>query len=126
MRRDGSLSLNPEGVILRLSKSLEAMLGVPSAEVCGRRFSSILPEDMRLEAQNLLDTVRTAGPVIGLKTRFIANAGAPVDLYISVYPLRDRSGSLYSYLVSVSVKKTEAPPAILTNEFQKLFRFSND
>ena len=126
MQRDGSLSLNPEAVILRFSRSLEAMLGFSSSEVCGRRFSSILPEDMRLEAQTFLDTVKTAGPVTGHKARFLANTGAPVDLYISVYPLRDRSGSLYSYVVSVSEKKTEAPPAILTNEFQKLFRFSND
>lgn len=126
MQRDGSLSLNPEGVILRFSKSLEAMLGFSSSDICGRHFSSILPDDMRLEAQNLLDTVRTAGPVTGRKTRLLANTGAPVDLYISVYPLRDRSGSLYSYVVSVSEKKTEAPPAILTNEFQKIFRFSND
>ncbi len=126
MRRDGSLSLNPEGVILRFSRSLEALLGFSSPEVCGRPFNSILPEDIRAEHKNLFDTVRTQGPVISHKTRFLANTGAPVDLYISVYPLRDRSGSLYSYMVSVSEKKTEAPPAILTNEFQKLFRFSND
>lgn len=126
MQRDGSLSLNPEGVILRFSKSLEAMLGFSSSDICGRHFSSILPDDMRLEAQNLLDTVKTAGPVTGRKTRLLAKTGAHVDLYISVYPLRDRSGSLYSYVVSVSEKKTEAPPSILTNEFQKLFRFSND
>ncbi len=126
MRRDGSLSLNPEAVILRFSRSLETMLEFSPSEVCGRRFSSILPDDMRLDAQNLLDTARTRGPITGRKTRFLANTGAPVDLYISVYPLRDRTGSLYSYLVSVSEKKTEALPAFLTNEFQKLFRFSND
>ncbi|MCR4288107.1 MAG: PAS domain-containing protein, partial [Deltaproteobacteria bacterium] len=126
MQRDGSLSLNPEGVISRFSRSLEAMLGFSSSEVCGRRFSFILPEDMRLEAQTLLDTVKTAGPVIGHKTRFLTKSGQPVDLYMSVYPLRDRSGSLYSYVVGVSEKKTQAPPAFLTNEFQKLFRFSND
>ncbi|MBI5237730.1 MAG: PAS domain S-box protein [Deltaproteobacteria bacterium] len=111
---------------MRFSRSLDNMLGVSSAEVCGAHFASLLSENMRAEAQSLLDTVRKSGAVIGRKTEFLTKLGKTVGLYISVYPLRDSSGSLYSYVVRVSAKKTEAHPAILTNEFQKLFRFSND
>ncbi len=126
MHSTGSLSLNPEGVILRFSQGLAAMLGFSPSEACGARFTSILPENLRPEAQTILEAVKMHGAVVGHRTEFLTKSGQTVGLYASVYPLRDQSGSLYSYVVSVSAKKSAAPPAFLTNEFQKLFRFSSD
>jgi PAS domain S-box-containing protein len=59
------------------------------------------------------------------KTGLLCKDGSVHEFYLSIYPLRDRSGRLYSYMLNLSARKM-AMPAILNEEFRRIFKFSND
>lgn len=123
---EGNLSLNAVGVILTFSASLEQMLGYASDEVIGRDFSSLAPAGAEEDIKNLLEAVKNGGAAIAHYARFEHKDNSPIGVYLSVYPLRDSSGRLYSYLVSISREKTQEQPAFVSQEFQRIFRCSND
>lgn len=125
MAKEGTLSLDALGKIIRFSHSLEEMLGFGSEEVIGKEFTSLAPKGAEGEFRaflRLADSVSVAAPE---KTGLLCKDGSISEFYLSIYPLRDRSGSLYSYMLNLSGRKT-AMPAILNEEFRRIFKFSND
>ncbi|MBI5562625.1 MAG: PAS domain S-box protein [Deltaproteobacteria bacterium] len=129
MVKEGSLSLSPNGRIIRFGYGLEFMLGWSADDMIGKEFSSLAPPGMDKEISGIFAAVPPGwgdGAVTGHRTRLVRKDGAPVDIYISVYPLRDMAGNLYSYVVTLSLDKGAQAPAILSEEFQRMFRFSND
>lgn len=123
MIKEGSLSLDKDGRIIRFAHSLEEMTGFSPEEMYGKDFSSLAPLEAEDEFRALL---KAESGVSAKKTAVLCRDGGVVEVYISVYPLRHSSGELYSYMVTLSGKKNEAPPAILTDEFRRFFKFSND
>ncbi len=126
MEREGNLSLNTRGIIIRYSQGLENILGYTARDVIGRPLAELAPSESRPTLATLLDVVKTSNYVIDYQTTILHKDGSHLDIFISVYPLRDMRGRLYSYLVNMSTQKTSTPPAILSEEFQMMFRFSND
>lgn len=123
---EGSLTLNPDGEIIRFGKSLEAMLGYSAEDVLGRPLSVISPVSEKNRHRSMIENAKGHGPVSGTKTRLVKKDGSEAEVYASVYPLRDRSGDLYSLIFTIDAHKTTEIPAILTEEFQRMFKFSND
>lgn len=123
---EGSLSLNAAGVILTFSASLEQMLGYASEDVLGREFSSLAPDNAREDIKNLLGAVKDGGAAIAHYARLGLKDSRPIGVYLSLYPLRDSSGRLYSYFVSISMEGHQESPALVSQEFQRIFRCSND
>ncbi|MBI5888904.1 MAG: PAS domain-containing sensor histidine kinase [Deltaproteobacteria bacterium] len=126
VEREGSLSLSVDGRILRLGPAFEALLGCSDQEARGRDFTFLFPAGSEEEHRGLLKTARASGTVSAFKTRMIKSDGAPLDVYISIYSLKDRLGDINSFMLTVSLDKSAGVPAILTDEFQRIFRFSND
>lgn len=124
MSKEGSLSLDARGSIIRFSQSLEEMLGYVAEEVVGRDFSCLAPAGtdgfgpMLLAAEN-------EGAIPARKTGIRLRDGAVHEFYLSIHPLRDRAGTLYSFILNISSRKTGVP-AVLNEEFRRFFRFSND
>lgn len=125
MLKEGSLSLDRQGRIIRFSHSLEEMLGYSSEEVIGREFSFLLPPGMDSPLSSTFDMVEEKVHFTSRKTGMLCKDGTVSELYLSVHPIRDRSGMLYSVLLTLSMKRTGLP-AFLTEEFRRIFRFSND
>ena len=125
MAREGSLSLDGLGKIIRFSHSLEDMLGYTAEDVIGRDFSTLAPKGKEGEFSLLLrhDGIDASGAP--KKTGLLCADGSTHDFYLSVYHLRDSGGALYSFILNISESKT-AIPAILNREFRRIFKFSND
>ena len=125
MAKEGTLSLDALGKIIRFSHSLEEMLGFASEEVIGKDITFLAPKGTEGGFSALLRSADSDSAVSAKKTGLLCKDGSVNEFYLSIYPLRDRSGSLYSYMLNLSGKKT-AMPAILNDEFRRIFKFSND
>lgn len=125
MAKEGTLSLDALGKIIRFSHSLEEMFGFASEEVIGKDFTFLAPKGTEGEFSALLRSADSDSAAAAKKTGLLCKDGSVNEFYLSIYPLRDRSGSLYSYMLNLSGKKT-AMPAILNDEFRRIFKFSND
>ena len=125
MAKEGTLSLDALGKIIRFSHSLEEMLGFASEEVIGKDFTFLAPKGTEGGFSALLRSADSDIAAAAKKTGLLCKDGSVNEFYLSIYPLRDRSGSLYSYMLNLSGKKT-AMPAILNDEFRRIFKFSND
>lgn len=125
MAKEGTLSLDKLGRIIRFSHSLEEMLGFGSEEVIGKEFAFLAPKGTEGEFSALLRTADSESAAAPKKTGLLCKDGSVNEFYLSIYPLRDRGGSLYSYMLNLSGRKM-AMPAILNEEFRRIFKFSND
>ncbi|MBI5969821.1 MAG: PAS domain-containing sensor histidine kinase [Deltaproteobacteria bacterium] len=123
--KEGSLSLSADGVIQRFGYGLEFILGYSSEEVIGRNFSVFSPAGREAEHARLLEDAK-AGAITGYKTRLIRNDSEIIDIFMSVYPLRDPGGAVYSYILTITADKNVEIPAILSEEFQRMFKFMNE
>jgi PAS domain S-box-containing protein len=126
MAKEGSIGLSTDCRIIRFGRGIEEILGYTEEEVRGREFGSMMPPETAQECKRLIEQVMNTPGITGHKVRLLCKDGQPVDLYVSVFPLRDRSGKVHSLMLSLSVDETDEVPAILSNEFQRIFRFSND
>jgi len=123
--KEGYLSLSADGVILSFGYGLEFILGYCSEEVIGRNFSVFSPAGIEEEHARLLEEAK-AGAVVGYKTRLLRNDAEIIEMSISVYPLRDPGGAIYSYILTLTADKNVQIPALLSEEFQRMFRFMNE
>lgn len=126
MEKEGTLSLNKEGRIIRFSSALTGILGYLHDEVMGGTLRMFAPAQKYEEYKALFDTAKEAGPVVGHKTEVLRKDGTVIDVFVSIYPLRDRTGALDSIMFTVKTERSSEMPAILTDEFQRIFKFSND
>ncbi|WKZ33429.1 MAG: PAS domain-containing sensor histidine kinase [Thermodesulfobacteriota bacterium] len=125
MLKEGSLSLDRQGRIIRFSHSLEEMLGYSSEEVMGREFSILVPPGAESPVEVLLNGPEDEPHHASRKTGILRKDGTVSEPYMSIHHLRDRTGALYSVLLTLSVRKSGLP-AFLTEEFRRIFKFSND
>lgn len=125
MAKEGTLSLDGQGRIIRFSHSLEEMLGYGADELIGKDLAVLAPDGAGSDFSSLLNLAESDTPVLPRKTGLLGKDGSVHEFYLSVYPLRDSGGNLYSYMLNLSGRKT-AMPAILNEEFRRMFRFSND
>lgn len=126
MDTEASLSLNTDGVIIRFESGLEKILGYSSKEARGRAFADLLKEDEREGFPALLDRVGKEGLTTEHKTFLVCKDGGLVDMFLSMYPLRDLSGKISSFMVLLNFGPNAQRPAILTDVFRRMFMFSND
>ncbi|MBI5885153.1 MAG: PAS domain-containing sensor histidine kinase [Deltaproteobacteria bacterium] len=126
MVKEGSLSLSANGVVIRFGYGLEFILGYSASEMIGKEFACLTPPGLEEHHKSFFDSSVWVGSVTSHRTQLVRKDGALIDIYLSVYPLRDMGGELYSFVVTVSIDKDLQAPAILSEEFQRMFRFSND
>lgn len=122
--KKGNLSINPDGVIIRSSDGVREMLGFSEDELSGKALASFSASFDAVS--ELIDAARSSGAVKVAAASLKSKDADPVEVYLSVYPLKDRMNELYAFLVLLSTAKTSEVPGILSEEFQRMFRFAND
>lgn len=123
---EGIIGLRLDGTVLSFAESLQNLTGYSAEEVKGRRFASLFPPELSSGCAALLGGAAVSGAVIAHGTTMLCKDGRTAAVYMSIYPLRGRSGDLYSYMVTVNAERDTAVPAFFTPEFHKIFEFSND
>lgn len=122
--KKGNLSINPDGVVIRSSEGVRDLLGFSEEELSGKHLTDFAISCAAIT--ELIEAARSSGSVKGARASLRRNDADPVDVYLSVYPLKDRANELYAFLVLISTAKTSEVPGILSEEFQRMFRFAND
>jgi PAS domain S-box-containing protein len=89
---DVILSKTLDGVITSWNGAAERVFGWTAAEAVGRHITLIIPADRRAEADEVLARIRRGERVDHFETVRITKDGRPVDVSITVSPVRDASG----------------------------------
>ncbi len=126
MDMETSLGLSLDGTIIRFGSGLEDMLGYSVEDAKGRAFADFLPPESKKVFFSLLENINTRGLETDHRIKLIRKDGSGADVFVSVYPLRDLTGAVNTYMVLISTRHSAEVPPILSEEFQRMFMFSND
>jgi PAS domain S-box-containing protein len=88
---DAILSKDLEGTILSWNRAAERMYGYTATEIVGRSVLTIVPADRHQEAAQLMASVRRGESVMNLETVRLRKDGSPIDVSVTVSPIRDGS-----------------------------------
>ncbi len=94
--RDAVLSLDPQGRITSWNQGAEELLGYPAAEVLGRHFDFMIPDDLkeRGEVTRLIEETERKGFLRDYETRRITGQGKEVHVLLTRMRLLDSDGKL--------------------------------
>ena len=89
---DAVIGKSVEGIVISWNSSAERIYGYTAGEMIGKHIRSIIPPDRLLEMEEIIGRVRTGIPVEYLETVRIRKDGSPVEIGMSVSPIRDENG----------------------------------
>jgi len=88
------LSKTLDGNIQTWNPGAERLFGYCAEEMIGRPVSQLLPADRKEEEQMILDRIREGDRVQHYESVRIRKDGSPVDVLLTVSPLRDEHGRI--------------------------------
>jgi PAS domain S-box-containing protein len=91
---DAIVSKNLDGVIQTWNAAAERMFGYTAEEAVGRHISLIIPKDRLSEEDHVLKQVRAGIGVAHYETIRQHKNGSPVEISLTVSPIRDESGTI--------------------------------
>jgi PAS domain S-box-containing protein len=83
-----------DGIILSWNRGAEQIYGYEPREVIGRHVSMLAPDDRKEEIQGILDRLRRGEDIRHFRTKRVTRDGRPVDVWLSISPVRDPSGEI--------------------------------
>ncbi|HEX7314273.1 MAG TPA: PAS domain S-box protein [Pyrinomonadaceae bacterium] len=89
---DAIVSKTLEGVITSFNASAERLYGYKAEEVIGKHISTIVPEDLHPQLEEIEASLRRGEKVSHLETVRRRKDGTRVEVSVSVSPVRDSSG----------------------------------
>ena len=96
---DAILGLTLDGKVTSWNPGAERLLGYTPDEIVGCHVGRLLPDDGSRELEELLEAVMADRPLVALDTRWMTKDGSPLDVAISVSPLRDATDRLIGFSV---------------------------
>ncbi len=91
---DAIIGKNLEGTVLSWNRGAEKLYGYSAMEMIGRPISLLFPPELKEEATYILDEVKRGGHVEALQTLRLRKDGKPVEVTVTVSPIRDAAGSI--------------------------------
>jgi PAS domain S-box-containing protein len=92
---DAVFSQDMNGNVLSWNHGAEKIFGYTAAELMGQRTLVLAREDRKQHAVNFENRVRSGEEIHHFETVMITKAGAPIEVEISGFPLRDAFGKIY-------------------------------
>jgi PAS domain S-box-containing protein len=89
---DAIVGKDLDGVIRSWNPSAERIFGFSAAEAVGCPISIIVPEDRADEERSIMDRIRRGERIEHFETVRRRKAGDPIELLVTVWPLRDERG----------------------------------
>src|SRR5207253_7890637 len=81
-------------VVETWNRGAEHVYGYSAAEMIGRSISILLPTNRTHEEISILETVSRGEAVQALETERVRKDGVPIQVSLSISPIRDRSGKV--------------------------------
>jgi two-component system, sensor histidine kinase and response regulator len=92
--QDSIISTDLGDIITSWNDGATRIYGYSSAEMIGRSFSHLVPDDLHDERPALLERVLAGDAVRSLETRRQRRNGSLVDVLVSISPIRDSAGKI--------------------------------
>lgn len=89
---DAIVSKSPDGMIMSWNRSAERIFGYTAAEAIGQSILLIIPQERRAEETEVLARIGKGEVVDHFETVRLRKDGTPVDISLTVSPVRDRAG----------------------------------
>ena len=91
---DAIISKNLDDTVTSWNAAAERLYGYSAAEIIGRSGRVLLPPDKAAEEQDFLARLGRAEHVVRHETVRLKNDGTPIEVAMTVSPLRDASGHI--------------------------------
>lgn len=91
---DAIVSKTLDGIVTSWNHAAERMFGYSPAEALGRSVSLIIPEERAAEAAEAMARLRRGEPVEHFDTLRIRKDGTPVEISLSISPIKDSLGRI--------------------------------
>lgn len=91
---DAIISVDLDGIITSWNPGAERLYGWTASEAIGQPMSMLVPKELREQEQRILEAVRRATRIAAHETVRCRKDGSPVDVMLSVSPVRDASGAI--------------------------------
>jgi PAS domain S-box-containing protein len=91
---DAIISKDLNGIIRSCNASAERLFGYPAAELIGRPIRMLIPADRQHEEDDILARLRRGERIEHFETIRLRKDGHPVDLLLTVSPVRDADGRI--------------------------------
>lgn len=91
---DAIIAKNLDGVIQSCNAAAERLFGYKAEELIGQSVRILIPPDRQKEEDEILAAIRRGDRVDHFETIRLAKGGRPVDILLTVSPIRDASGTI--------------------------------
>ncbi len=89
---DAIISKDLDGIIQSCNAAAERLFGYSSAELVGHPVRMLIPPDRQSEEDEILAKLRRGERVDHFETIRLAKGGRPIDLSLTISPVRDETG----------------------------------
>ena len=91
---DAIVTKTHDGIITAWNPAAERMFGWSAQEAIGKSIEIIVPEDRRAELRDILARIMRGARIQHYETRRIAKNGMPVDVSLTVSPVKSPTGEI--------------------------------
>jgi two-component system cell cycle sensor histidine kinase/response regulator CckA len=91
---DAIVSKTLDGVILDWNAAAERMFGFAASDIVGRSIYTLVPDELQLEEQTILQRVAQGEHVAHYETTRLRSDGKRIDIALTVSPVRDSNGKI--------------------------------
>ncbi|MFK8850136.1 PAS domain S-box protein [Streptomyces sp. Ac-502] len=92
--QDATLIKTLDGQITFWNAAAERLFGYPVGQAVGRHIGLIIPPELREEEAGLLKRIASGERIEHYETRRLTRDGRPVDIDVTLWPIRDRTGTI--------------------------------
>jgi PAS domain S-box-containing protein len=115
---DAILTKNLDGIIQSANLSTERMFGYTQAELIGHPVRMLIPPDRQAEEDEILARIRRGERIDHFETVRLAKHGEPLDISLSVSPVRDATGTIVG-VAKIARNITEQKRAVAALDAQR-------
>jgi PAS domain S-box-containing protein len=92
--QDAIIGKNLDGIVTSWNRGAEQLFGYAAAEMLGKPFACMIPEDRLDEEMNILARIRRGDAVEHFETIRLRKDGSVIPIAITVSPVRDATGQV--------------------------------
>ncbi len=93
---DAIIAVNLNRLIINWNASAERIFGYTEAEILGKPITTLIPEDLWYQEDEIFDKILKDQPIEHLQTIRKHKSGSPIDISLSISPIKDKQGNIVS------------------------------
>ncbi len=93
---DAIIAVNLNRFIINWNASAERIFGYTESEILGKPITTLIPEDLWQQEDEIFDEILKDQPIEHLQTIRKHKSGARIDISLSISPVKDKQGNIVS------------------------------